>query len=50
MAHLAALGLLSLENRHIVLDRDDSKLVLAGIGRRAAREVLHRQLMCLVCL
>ena len=37
MAHFAALGLLSLENRHIVLDRDDSKLVLAGITDRASR-------------
>ena len=37
MAHFAALGLLSLENRHIVLDRDDGKLVLAGITDRASR-------------
>lgn len=37
MAHFAALGLLSLENRHIVLDRDGSKLVLAGITDRASR-------------
>ena len=41
MAHFAALGLLSLENRHIVLDRDDGKLVLPAspTGRRAAPEV-----------
>jgi predicted MPP superfamily phosphohydrolase len=37
MAHFAALGLLSLENRHIVLDRDDGKLVLAGITDQAVR-------------
>jgi hypothetical protein len=37
MAHFAALGLLSLENRHIVLDRDGGKLVLAGITDRASR-------------
>jgi uncharacterized protein len=37
MAHFAALGLLSLENRHIVLDREDGKLVLAGITDRASR-------------
>jgi uncharacterized protein len=37
MAHFAALGLLSLENRHIILDRDGGKLVLAGITDRASR-------------
>ena len=37
MAHFAALGLLSLENRHVVLDRDGGKLVLAGVTDRASR-------------
>jgi len=37
MAHYAALGLLSLENRHVVLDRNGGKLVLAGITDRASR-------------
>jgi predicted MPP superfamily phosphohydrolase len=37
MAHFAALGLRSLENRHIVLDRGGGKLVLAGITDRASR-------------
>jgi uncharacterized protein len=37
MAHFAALGLLSLENRHIVLDRNGGMLVLAGITDRASR-------------
>ncbi|MDB5514877.1 MAG: Metallophosphoesterase, partial [Tardiphaga sp.] len=37
MAHFATLGLLSLENRHIVLDRNGGKLVLAGITDRASR-------------
>lgn len=41
MAHFAALGLLSLENRHIVLDRDGSKLVFAGITDRASRRTGH---------
>ena len=41
MAHFAALGLLSLENRHIVLDRNGSKLVLAGITDRASRRTGH---------
>jgi hypothetical protein len=41
MAHFAELGLLSLENRHIVLDRDGSKLVLAGITDRASRRTGH---------
>jgi uncharacterized protein len=39
MAHFAALGLLSLENRHIVLDRDGGKLVLAGITDRASHRI-----------
>ena len=37
MAHFAALGLRSLENRHIVLDRDGGRLALAGITDRASR-------------
>jgi predicted MPP superfamily phosphohydrolase len=41
MAHFTALGLLSLENRHIVLDRAGSKLVLAGITDRASRRTGH---------
>src|SRR5260370_38696056 len=41
MAHFAELGLLSLENRHIVLDRDGSKLVLACITDRASRRTGH---------
>jgi predicted MPP superfamily phosphohydrolase len=41
MAHFAALGLLSLENRRIVLDRNGSKLVLAGITDRASRRTGH---------
>lgn len=41
MAQFAALGLLSLENKHIVLDRDGGKLVLAGITDRASRRRGH---------
>src|ERR1700682_5499831 len=41
MAHFAELGLLSLENRYIVLDRGGSKLVLAGIIDRALRHSRH---------
>ena len=41
MAHFAALGLLSLENRHIVLDCNGGKLVLAGITDRASRRTGH---------
>jgi len=41
MAHFAELGLRSLENRHIVLDRDGSELVLAGITDRASRRTGH---------
>ena len=37
MTHFAALGLLSLENRRIVLERNGGKLVLAGITDRASR-------------
>jgi hypothetical protein len=41
MAHFATFGLLSLENRHVVLDRDGGKLVLAGITDRASRRGRH---------
>jgi len=41
MAHFAALGLLSLENRHLILDRDGGRLVLAGITDRASRRTGH---------
>lgn len=41
MAHFAALGLLSLENRHIVLDRNGGKLVIAGITDQATRHRGH---------
>jgi len=41
MAHFATLGLGSLENSHIVLERDGSKLVVAGITDRASRRIGH---------
>jgi hypothetical protein len=41
MAHFAELGLLSLENRNIVLDRKGGKLVVAGITDRASRHRGH---------
>ena len=41
MAHFAALGLLSLENRHLVLDRDGGQLVFAGMTDRASRRRGH---------
>jgi predicted MPP superfamily phosphohydrolase len=41
MAHFAALGLLPLENRHVVLERDGGQLVLAGITDRASRRRGH---------
>ncbi|MBR0916220.1 metallophosphoesterase [Bradyrhizobium japonicum] len=41
MAHFAALGLLSLENRHIVIERNGGTLVLAGITDRASRHRGH---------
>lgn len=41
MAQFAALGLLSLENRHIVVDRNGGTLVLAGITDRASRRGGH---------
>lgn len=37
MAQFDALGLLSLENGHVVLDRNGEKLVIAGITDRASR-------------
>ena len=41
MAHFAALGLSSLENRHIVLERGAGRLVFAGITDRASRHGGH---------
>ncbi|NEV00057.1 metallophosphoesterase [Bradyrhizobium uaiense] len=41
MAHYAALGLRSLENRHIVLERGGGRLVIAGITDRASRRRAH---------
>ena len=41
MAHFAALGLRSLENRHVVLDRGGGRLVLAGMTDRASRRRGH---------
>jgi predicted MPP superfamily phosphohydrolase len=41
MAYFAALGLLSLENRRIVLARNGGQLVLAGITDRASRRTRH---------
>jgi predicted MPP superfamily phosphohydrolase len=37
MAHFATLGLVSLENRHMVLNRNGGELVLAGTTDRASR-------------
>ncbi|MCC8965404.1 metallophosphoesterase [Bradyrhizobium sp. Pear76] len=41
MAHYAALGLRSLENRYIVLERGGGRLVIAGITDRASRRRAH---------
>ena len=41
MAHYAALGLRSLENKSIVLERNGGKLVLAGITDKASRHRGH---------
>lgn len=41
MAHYATLGLRSLENRHIVLERDGGQLVIAGLTDRASRRRGH---------
>jgi uncharacterized protein len=41
MAHFAALGLRSLENRHVVIERDGGRLALAGITDRASRRRGH---------
>ncbi|MGY3698140.1 putative MPP superfamily phosphohydrolase [Bradyrhizobium sp. USDA 3240] len=41
MAHYEALGLRSLENRHIVLERGGGRLVIAGITDRASRRRKH---------
>lgn len=37
MQHYASMGMVTLENRHVVLDRSGGKLVLAGVTDRAAR-------------
>jgi len=41
MAHYEALGLRSLENRHIVLERGGGRLVIAGMTDRASRRRPH---------
>ncbi|WP_244064920.1 metallophosphoesterase [Bradyrhizobium sp. Ce-3] len=41
MAHYAALGLRSLENKYIILDRGGGRLVIAGITDRASRRRKH---------
>ncbi|WP_461335329.1 metallophosphoesterase [Bradyrhizobium embrapense] len=41
MAHYEALGLRSLENQHIVLERGGGKLVIAGMTDRASRHRGH---------
>jgi hypothetical protein len=41
MAYFPMLGLLSLENRHIVVQRDQGKLVFVGITDRASRRGGH---------
>ncbi|WP_461317771.1 metallophosphoesterase [Bradyrhizobium embrapense] len=41
MAHYDTLGLRSLENRHIVLERGGGRLVIAGITDRASRHRTH---------
>lgn len=37
MQHYTAMGMVTLENRHVVLDRGGGKLVLAGVTDRASR-------------
>ena len=37
MQHYAAMGMVTLENRHVVLDRGGGRLVLAGVTDRASR-------------
>ena len=37
MAHYTALGLSSIENKHVVLDRDGEKLTLVGVSDRSVR-------------
>ena len=41
MAHYAAVGLLPLENRHLVIDRDGGKLTFVGVSDRSVRRA-HR--------
>ncbi len=37
MAHYTAMGLLSVENDHVVLDRDGGKLIIVGVSDRSVR-------------
>jgi predicted MPP superfamily phosphohydrolase len=37
MQHYASMGMVTLENRHVVLDRNSGQLVLAGVTDRASR-------------
>ena len=39
MTHYAAMGMHSLENKHVVLDRDGGELTVAGVTDRSARGV-----------
>jgi uncharacterized protein len=41
MEHYAAMGMNVIENRHVILDRNGGKLVLAGVTDRAARAGNH---------
>ena len=41
MAHYAAMGLRSLENDHLVLERDGEKLTFAGVSDRSVRRRHH---------
>jgi len=41
MEHYAAMGMVVLENRHVVLDRDSGRLILAGLTDLSARATKH---------
>jgi predicted MPP superfamily phosphohydrolase len=41
MEHYAAMGMVVLENKHVVLDRDGGKLILAGVTDLSARASQH---------
>ena len=41
MQHYVAMGMNVLENRHVVLDRDGGKMILAGVTDLAARATKH---------